>query len=332
MRVRQQAQIDCSSMTTARTTTPINRRLIYISLGLALLLVVGVLAGSKLVVQRFANQPVALSPLPAPMAESKQCAELVSALPERIAGHKRAELAEPAPAGAAVWQSSSTERITLRCGVDMPLQYTELTSTFSASGAQWMKVTDPSGTGLATWFTVDRSPVVAVTADKKALGQRENPVEEFSAETLSALAKEEPSPAPAPLATLAEAEDYSADDCSAFVAALPEQIAEGYDLLAVEQLTGEDPTRVRAWGGDGLDPVVVRCGVAEPESYEPGAFLTQVNEVPWFEDTDTTTGTGTTLYALGRTANIALALPAGMGDEALNNLSAAIAKNVPEQT
>ena len=116
------------------------RPLILLSLGLALLLVAGVLVGSKLYLKQLNNQPVALTELPSPEADSPECAALVDALPDALAGHRRAELAEPAPAGAAVWQTSSAERVTLRCGVDAPLQFTELTPTEEIGGAEWMTV------------------------------------------------------------------------------------------------------------------------------------------------------------------------------------------------
>ncbi|MCZ9292894.1 DUF3515 domain-containing protein [Corynebacterium meitnerae] len=327
-------------MSTANTHTdsspnePINRSLVYISLGLALLLVIGVLAGSKFVLSRTAQQPVTLSPLPAPMADSPECAALVDQLPEKLVGHKRTPLADPAPAGAAVWQSSTTERVTLRCGVDMPLQYTKLTPTFTAAGAEWIKVTDPTGTGLATWFTVDRSPVIAVTAESEALGRNDNPVEGLN---LGAAKGDAATPARAPLAAVEDAPEFSSHACNAFMAALPEELTEGYTPIEVGDVQGYPKDRTKVWGGDGLEPIVVRCGVKQPDSYAPGAVLTQVNEIPWFEDEaaaedpETSGGLATTLYALGREANIAISLPAGLGDEALNTVSAVITSHVPER-
>ncbi|WP_052092958.1 DUF3515 domain-containing protein [Corynebacterium tuscaniense] len=323
-----------STHTESSTSAPINRTLVYITLGLSLLLVVGVLAGSKLVLDRTAHQPVVLSPLPAPLAESPECAAVVEQLPEKLAGHKRTPLADPAPAGAAVWQSSSTERITLRCGVDMPLQYTELSPTFTAAGAKWVKVGDPTGTGLATWFTVDRTPVLAVTADNAALGRHDNPVEGLN---LAAAEGAAPEPARAPLATLEDAQDYSARACNEFIAALPKGLAEGYTPIDFSGVEGLAKDRTQVWAGDGLEPIVVRCGVKQPASYAPGAVLTQVDEIPWFEDEaaaegpETSGGLATTLYALGREANIALSLPAGLGDEALNTVSGVISSTVPER-
>lgn len=190
--------IDWAVMTSSAEQTtaapPMNKTLIYVSLGLALALVVGVLVGSKVVMQKLNNQPVSLSELPSPMADSAECAQLVESLPDELAGHRRAELLDPAPAGAAVWQSTSDERVTLRCGVEAPLHYTELTPTFEAAGARWIEISDPTaGADLSTWFTVDRSPVVAVTADHQAVREGESPVDKLD---LSALPEEASEPAP----------------------------------------------------------------------------------------------------------------------------------------
>ena len=58
----------------------INRTTIYISLGLAVLLVLGVLVGARVYFQRVALQPVAMTELPAPEADSHECAALVDDL------------------------------------------------------------------------------------------------------------------------------------------------------------------------------------------------------------------------------------------------------------
>lgn len=306
------------------------RPLVLLSLGLALLLVAGVLVGSKLYLKQLNNQPVALTELPSPEADSPECAALVDSLPNKVAGHSRAELAEPAPAGAAVWQSSSAQRVTLRCGVDAPLQFTELTPTVEIAGARWMKVTDPTpGANLTTWFTVDRSPTVAVTADDAALDGRDNPVEDLD---LSALPAAEPAPGKATLAGIESSiSGASGDVCRGLIETLPQDLPDDYtrmDVAAVDGL-GEGAA---AWIADGLEPVVLKCGVAPPPSYAAGARLTQVNDIPWFEETaDDTASQATTLYALGRTTEIAVSLPARAGEGALTALSNAIAENVPAQ-
>lgn len=333
--------IQWPGMTTSRTRTEppadhrdqtavMRRPLILLSLGLALLLVAGVLIGSKLYLKQLNNQPVALTELPSPDADSPECAALVDSLPDELAGHSRAELLDPAPAGAAVWQSSSAERVTLRCGVDAPLQFTELTPTDEIAGARWMKVVDPTpGSNLTTWFTVDRSPVVAVTADDAALHGRTSPVEDLD---VSALPAADPAPGKAPLAELETSiSDASSATCRDLVAALPQELADGYARIDVSAVDGLGD-QAAAWSADGLEPVVLKCGVAPPPSYAPGAQLTQINGIPWFEETAAGGPTqATTLYALGRATDIAVSLPAGAGEGALTALTNAIEQNVPAQ-
>lgn len=304
-----------------------NKTLIYVSLGLALALVVGVLVGSKVVMQKLNNQPVSLSELPSPMADSPECAQLIDSLPDELAGHRRTELLDPAPAGAAVWQSASDQRVTLRCGVEAPLQYTELTPTFEAAGARWIEISDPTaGADLSTWFTVDRSPVVAVTADHQTVREGESPVDKLD---LSALPEEASEPAPAPLAGLEPAEGAGAE-CETLLGALPDELVPGYARLDLSNVASLDDASAAAWGGNSVEPIVIRCGVAAPASYEPGAQLTQINDTPWFQE-ENSDGTATLLYALGRRTDIAVSLPMGVGEEALTKLTNLIEENVPAQ-
>lgn len=329
-------------MTTSRTHTEppadhsdlsghgavMRRPLVLLSLGLSLLLVAGVLVGSKLYLKQLNNQPVALTELPSPYADSPECAALIDSLPETVAGHSRAQLLEPAPAGAAVWQTSSAQRVTLRCGVDAPLQFTELTPTEDIAGATWMKVADPTpGSNLTTWFTVDRSPVVAVTADDAALDGRESPVGDID---VTALPEAEPSPGKAPLAELETSISGMPEDaCRELVSALPQELAGSFSRIDVSAVDGLGPLAA-AWSADGLEPVVLKCGVAPPPSYEPGARLTQINAIPWFEETaDAGSSQANTLYALGRAADIAVSLPAGVGESALTTLTNTIERTVP---
>lgn len=311
----------------AANDSQINRSIVLLSLGLALVFVVAVLGGARYFVTKAAQQPVAMSELDSPAADSPECAALVDALPDTLGGHRRAELAEPAPEGAAAWQSSSTERITLRCGVHMPAQYTAYSEplVFDAAGARWLRVDDATpGSTLSTWFSVDRSPAVAVTADDAALGRADTPLEGLD---VSMLPAEEQQPAPTPLSQLKPAANTKdAQACAALVDAAPEEIAEGYRRVQPE---GEDSL---AWIAEGKEPVVVRCGVAEPENYAAGAQLSQVNDVPWFEDTTLANGTTTsTWYALGRVTDVAASLPQSEGNEAVTNLSKLIAETLPER-
>lgn len=297
-----------------------NRTTIYISLGLAVALVLGVLVGARVFFNRVALQPVAMTEVPAPEAASAECTSLIDALPSTLADLKRAELAEPAPEGAAAWQASSTERITLRCGVDAPAQYTPYAQTEDIDGARWLRVNDATpGSTLATWFTVDRSPVLAVTADTQQLRDGTAPVSGIDTAALTGPAPEQH---PAPLADLAASDSSK---CDSLLAAAPDSIAEGYTRVdAVSEQTV-------AWSAAGQDAIVLRCGVADPENYGPGARLDQINGVPWFEDVKLANGTtASTWYAMGRDVQVAASLPQAESNEAITNLTNLIAEHTAQ--
>ncbi|OFT56487.1 hypothetical protein HMPREF3151_10295 [Corynebacterium sp. HMSC05H05] len=298
-----------------------NRTTIYISLGLAVALVLGVLVGARVFFNRVALQPVAMTQVPAPEASSAECTSLIDALPATLADLKRAELAEPAPEGAAAWQASSTERITLRCGVDAPAQYTPYSQPEDIDGARWLRVNDATpGSTLATWFTVDRSPVLAVTADVEQLRDGAAPVAGIDTSALTGPAPEQH---PAPLADLAGAGDVA--KCDSLLAAAPDSIADGY--TRVDALSEQTV----AWSAAGQDAIVLRCGVADPENYGPGARLDQINGVPWFEDVKLANGTtASTWYAMGRDVQVAASLPQAESNEAITNLTNLIAEHTGE--
>ena len=300
-----------------------NRTTIYVSLGLAVALVLGVLVGARVFFNRVALQPVAMSQVPAPEASSQECTSLIDALPATLADLKRAELAEPAPEGAAAWQASSTERITLRCGVDAPAQYTPYSQPEDVDGARWLRVNDATpGSTLATWFTVDRSPVLAVTADTQQLLDGTAPVAGIDTSALTGPAPEQH---PAPLADLAAGGGAGAASCNSLLAAAPDSIADGYTRVdAVSEQTV-------AWSAEGQDAIVLRCGVAAPENYGPGARLDQVNGVPWFEDVKLANGTtASTWYAMGRDVQVAASLPQAESNEAITNLTNLVAEHTGE--
>ncbi|WP_301195147.1 DUF3515 domain-containing protein [Corynebacterium stationis] len=298
--------------------TQFNRPAIYVSLGLSLALVVGVLFGTKYYFENVARQPVSVSAIDSPDASLPECAELVENLPERMMGQKRSELVEPAPEGVAAWADISSMATVLRCGVDMPLQYTDYSQTVDIDGSQWLEVRDMTeGSTLTTWYNTDYTPSVAVTThtDEKPKGL---------SQALEVLSKDPQAPRPAPLSQLEPA--TNAEVCSPLMDALPDTIGEDYERFDVD----EDNTA--AWGAEGREPVVIRCGVAPPEGYEPGAQLQQINEIPWFQDT--TLGEGTTAgtwFALGRETDIAVSAPQDVANTALVELGGVITANTGEQ-
>ena len=173
-----------------------------------------------------------------------------------------------------------------------------------------MRVDDPASE-LSTWFTVNRSPVVAVTAERSGRA----PVGDIDA---SALPLADLAPAPAPLSQLA-AGDTSA--CGPLTDSAPREIAEGFVLIDAPQ------PHTLAWQSSGNQTVVLRCGVADPANYAPGAQLVQVNDIPWFEDE--ADAASSTYYALGLEAVVAASIPLTGSNEVNTNVSDLISGAVP---
>ncbi|WP_040085705.1 DUF3515 domain-containing protein [Corynebacterium humireducens] len=310
-------------MSSAIQTSRSSRTAIYLSLVLAVALVLGVVVGAKVVFERAAKQPVPMSDLPAPLADSPECTAFLDVLPDELIGHDRAEILEPAPDGVAAWSSSSTERVTLRCGVDLPLQYTPYAPTETVDGVEWLRITDMTpGSTLQTWYTVDREQVVAVTADGESLGRHKEPVSGL-AEAVATLPAADHEPFPAPLSQLASGDTAV---CGDLLAAVPDDLAEDYERIDVPE------ANTVAWVANGREPVVLRCGVAPPENYEPGIQLNQVDDVVWFEDTILATGTtAATWFALGRENDIAVSAPQDVSSEVLVRLGRVIAAETDTQ-
>lgn len=299
---------------------------IYIALGLAIALALGVLIGAKLVYSKAANQPVTMAALDSPDASSAECAALLDALPAKLLSHKRAQIADPAPDGAAAWASNSLEKVTLRCGVSLPLQYTKLSTLIDAEGAQWLQVIDATpGSDMQTWYSINTFPTVAVTADAQSLRGNGSPVKGL-APALSHLAEKETAQNPIPLSALAAPLEKDAQ-CTALMQALPEAVADGYSRATVAIPAGV------AWVKQGHEPIVVRCGVEDPASYQAGAQLHQVDDIPWFEDTKLANGTTAgAYYALGRKVNVVMSMPSDAGNSAITTLSRAISANTIKQS
>lgn len=305
---------------------------ILVALVLSLILVVGVLVGAKAAFNNAANQPVSMGTIDSPDAQSAECAAFVSNLPEELGGKARAEIAQPVPPGAAAWQSSSTERFTLRCGVHLPLQYSDLSVVNDVDGIKWLKVMDttPQST-MQTWYVVNRFPVVAVTTDEVGLGGDDFPAGQLS-DALNALDNKESETFSTPLSNLPKGENAR---CTELMDNLPSELSNEpmytrYDGAENQRLTDNS---MAAWVADGYEPIVIRCGVAFPENYEPGAQLQSINDVPWFEDT--TLGNGTTAstwFALGRGANIAVSTPQDPAQASLTTLTNVIKQHTDEET
>lgn len=307
-----------------------NKTPIIIALILGLLLVVGVLVGAKVVFDKAALQPVAMATLDTPEAASEECAQFVAALPDTVVGHRRVGIAPPVPPGAAAWKSSSVEQVTVRCGVQLPFQYTALSTLDDVAGTSWLTVVDATpGSSMRTMYAVNRNKVIAVTTDAQGLGSY-SPADLATdlAPAVETLATSSPSPHPIPLSSL-DSDPAAAQQCTDLFSDLPESIGTETRYTRVTDISL--PDHMAAWRARDHEPIVLRCGVGFPENYAAGARLHQVNELAWFEDTVLGNGTtAATWYPVGRDMNIAVSMPQAIGNPALVSLGEVIATHTRE--
>lgn len=320
----------------ADNSTQFSRTPALIALGLALLLVLGVLFGARYVSDQAGRAPVQISELPGTDSDNPACAAVLEELPEEVAGLQRAELMEPVPAGTAAWVSGQQDELTLRCGVNLPFQYTALSEIREIDGTEWLQVVDPtSGDSLETWYTVNRSPNIALTLyrvseDVLAMDTAE-PATDL-ADALATVPEEQVDPFPTPLADMATVADPVAR-CTGLLENLPAEFGGDITYTRTDIAgTGLNPETSAAWTAPGLEPVVLHCGVQPPVNYQAGETLNQVNEIPWFEDTTLANGTtSSTWFALGRDIDIAVNVPQASGNSAVVTLGDTIAAHTGEQ-
>ncbi|WPF67079.1 MULTISPECIES: DUF3515 domain-containing protein [unclassified Corynebacterium] len=284
------------------TASEFNRTPIYLALILAVVAVLGAIVGARVVFERAANQPVTLSTIDAPEATSAACTALLERLPGEIGDYSRADLADPAPAGAVAWARTSQDRVTLRCGVHSPEQYTRVSTTETIDGVRWLQVSD-SETDLSTWYAVDRGPTVAITAEGF------NPTEAVSA-AVADLPEQRREPRPLPLDDTATPEGAR---CARLMNNLPEKLG--------DHALHEKTDAKAVWTAPGGDPIDLACGVDMPAAYEAGEQLTQIDEIPWLNDNGV-------FYGLGREAIVAASIPPSVGNTPLVELSAAMTANL----
>lgn len=343
------------------TATP--RYLLILSTVLAMVLIVAVIAAAKVTMDKKVYAPVALGPVDAPEASSQVCKDFVAALPRDLGRFRAVEVRDPAPEGAAAFRDSSGAELSVRCGVHVPDQYTVLSPVFSSGDAVWTAVADATpGSDLRTWYAVGGSPAVAVTASAD-VGDALDGV----GSTLSSLydAHSPAQPAPYPLSTAAVAGGSGGSGksngsgkagtsggatespvCRKFLETLPDSLGnwrlvhisagsskvknadavpEGVD----ESVFDKAPSGSATYLAEGHEPVVIRCGLALPKSYAPGAQLTQVDDVPWFSDPSLSRGsTMGHWFALGREQIVGLAMPQSAGEEVITSVTSAISDSL----
>ncbi|MFF0814324.1 DUF3515 domain-containing protein [Rhodococcus sp. NPDC003318] len=177
-------------------TDPDTRRspaLIAAAVALPVALIAGVVVAAVIAGRNPVLEPVALGEVPAPAAGSPECTSLVASLPETIGDFDRADLVDPAPAGAAAWQSADAQEIVLRCGLDRPVEFDAASALQVVDGVQWLEIPGDEGMDASTWFAVDRGVYVAVTIPH---GLGPTPLQDTSAAVAGALEAKPLDPAP----------------------------------------------------------------------------------------------------------------------------------------
>ena len=182
------------------------------AIALPVALIVGIVVAGVLVSRsddaaQTDSGPVAVSgAVPAPQADSESCTALLATLPDSLGDYTRAELAEPAPAGAAAWRpgpdaqasrdgGADAEPIVLRCGLDRPAEFRQGVGIQQVDSVQWFEVSGAEmGLESSTWYTVDRPVYLALTLPDDS---GPTPIQELSTVIADALPEQPIDPAPA---------------------------------------------------------------------------------------------------------------------------------------
>lgn len=173
------------------------RAVLIAALAVAVAGIVGVLVAAALMQRSPAENPVAVTGLPAPQADSPQCRSLLDALPDELGAYRRASLVDPAPAGAAAWQPEQTggEALILRCGLDRPADFVVGAPLQVVDAVSWFRVGEEGAgeDGRSTWFAVDRPVYVALTLPP---GSGPSPIQTLSRTIAQTLPSRPADPAP----------------------------------------------------------------------------------------------------------------------------------------
>lgn len=114
-------------------------------------------------IRRPPTAPVAIAAVPAPQADSPECAAVLSALPDELGDFQRAATAEPTPTATAAWRrTSGGEPVILRCGLDRPAEFVVGTPIQMVDQVQWFRLEDADAQ-RSTWLCVDRPVYLALT-------------------------------------------------------------------------------------------------------------------------------------------------------------------------
>ncbi|MGW6624333.1 DUF3515 domain-containing protein [Nocardia sp. NPDC055002] len=138
--------------------------LIATAVALPVVLIVAVLVAAFIALRApVEREPLALGPVPAPAADGPACQTLLPALPAELGDYTKSTLVEPAPPATRAWQlPDGGDPITLRCGLDRPLEFNRASPLTVIDGVKWFQIRDEVGK-TGTWFAVDRETYIALT-------------------------------------------------------------------------------------------------------------------------------------------------------------------------
>ena len=140
---------------------------VYAAVGVALVAVIGVIVGARIVSNRPAtsvDDPLPLAGVEAPGAATPACTALMAALPAELGGLPRRQLQhadDPSLVGAAAWGEPP---VVLRCGIPTPAELTCTAAVQEVDGVAWLPL---STGGDTTYFAVDRSVRIALTVPEE---------------------------------------------------------------------------------------------------------------------------------------------------------------------
>lgn len=109
-------------------------------------------------------------------------------------------------------------------------------------------------------------------------------------------------------------------DCKALLADVPRTVADRQAREVTDRIAA-------AWGDP---PIVLRCGVEDPESLKPTSQCFDVNGVGWLAET---VADGHLFTTIGRAFNVSVEVPDAYDPaaDALADVSTAIKKHVPDE-
>ena len=122
------------------------RALFIVAVGIAVAAAAAVLVIAALRAKPPQDRTLVIPAVPAPQADSPECATLMATLPQRLGDYQWTTPAAPVPPATAAWRSGDTEPILLRCGVGRPADFVVGAPIQIVNTVQWFRVTD-QGTG-----------------------------------------------------------------------------------------------------------------------------------------------------------------------------------------